>query len=103
MCGNTLTMLGATTVANESTNSTTDSFHTISSTAVTSLLAEAQLAIEPTRPFVIQEVHDKRGRKPHHEYLVQWAGFPARGEWTWESASKVEGTSSLKRFQAKRA
>ena len=97
-CGVSLTLLGASALGHNVTDSAANASHTASSAAALVQLAEAQLSIEPQRKFVVEAIHDRKGRKPEQQYLVQWAAYPAKGEWTWEALSVVVGTGAFKRY-----
>jgi hypothetical protein len=99
-CGISLTLLGASTLG-YLPSSPENVAHTASSAATLAQLAEVQLSIEPKRKFVVSRIHDHRGRKQSKEYQVEWAGYPAVGEWTWESLGVVERTEAFTRFHSK--
>jgi len=96
-CGNVLTKDGAKYPVSAIQGTSSDC-RSVGSVAAVEALWSAQVSIEPKRNFVVHEVHECRGRKPNREFLVEWASYPAKGEWTWEPVATVSKTSALARF-----
>ena len=96
-CGVPATVVGANQVAQSKDQRASLASNSTTSALSVGALRLAQLQIEPKRKFIVGEIHEDRGPRGKKEYLVQWAGYPTRDEWTWEPVSKVVG-SALDRF-----
>ena len=55
----------------------------------------ARAKVNRSPVYQVKEIHERRtsSSNPEAQYLIEWDGYPAKKDWTWEPQSGIEHTS----------